>query len=281
MYIWILLATIMIALSFFNLSPRQDKDNTFSEIKAASLVTRFKVENLAVMRYLQCDTLLRLHTQEWDTRQSPPYKVDITNPNPFNFDYTSLTEVLPTGYKPNVVALDAKHYLYCMDRPVEESGAQNLEVCRFGSTIYPTYAVSFAEIPDRWLSKDGKKTPLPAFVNFLTDKAQFGGIAGYTECFADGTCALKGGNAHHIVANIDDATNKTGDIEVNLIARDSVLWQNAEFQSMCGYNKPCMFMYRMMPTTDEKAYCQRLLTDMWDEPPDNTDNIDNNDNKNN
>ncbi len=269
MYIWILLATIMVALSFFNLSPRQDKENSFSEIKVASIVSRFKVENLAVARYLQCDTILRLHTNNWDA-SAPPYSIDIKQADPFNFktayqgiNYPSLQEVLPIGYKANEASLNAKHYLYCMDRQLEVAGAQQLDECRFGSAQYPTYVVSFAQIPDRWLSKDGSNTPLPAFVQFLSDKSHFGGIAGYTECDADYTCKLKGGGARHLVADIDDDTKGSEGISVNLIDRNSTIWQNTKFRELCGQNIPCMFMYRKMPTTDEKAYCRKIFHDVW------------------
>ena len=274
MYIWILLATIMVALSFFNLSPRQDKDNSFSEIKVASLVSRFKVENLAVTRYLQCDTILRLHTNNWDA-SAPPYLVDITKPDPFEFknaytgiSYPSLQDVLPIGYRPNAVALEAFHYLYCMDQPIENAGAQSLDECRFGSIQYPTYVISFASIPSRWLSKDGTNTPLPAFVNFLTDSAKFGGIAGYVECDADEGCAMKGGAARHASIDIDDDTKITEEVKVSLIPRNSVIWQNSKFQEVCGTGNPCMFMYRMMPTTDQKSYCRQIFHDVWNSDAD-------------
>jgi hypothetical protein len=231
------------------------------------------VENLAVTRYLQCDTILRLHTNNWDASY-PPYFVDIKQADPFDFknayeevNYPSLQEVLPIGYKANDTALSAKHYVYCMDRQLEAAGAQILDKCRFGSVQYPTYIISFAQIPDRWLSKDGSNTPLPAFVQFLSDKAHFGGIAGYTECDADYTCKLKGGGARHIVANIDDATKISEGVSVNLIDRDSIVWRNTEFRNLCGQNKPCMFMYRMMPTTDEKSYCRKIFHDVWNSEP--------------
>ena len=43
MYIWILLATIMVAFSFYNISPRADKENYINEAKTSIIVNRFKM----------------------------------------------------------------------------------------------------------------------------------------------------------------------------------------------------------------------------------------------
>ena len=48
MYIWILLATFMIALSFLNLSPRQDKQSVFSEITEADYTEFMETQKLSM-----------------------------------------------------------------------------------------------------------------------------------------------------------------------------------------------------------------------------------------
>ncbi len=286
MYIWILLATIMVAFSFYNLSPRQDKDNAFSEIKASSLVSRFKIENAAIVRLFQCDTILRLHTGSWDTnlKYAPNqafYKIDLNNFHYFDVYNLKPENVMPTGYKPNVVTLDVKNYLYCMDRRLENSEAKIMEECSFGSVVHPTYAISFARIPERWLTKDGTNTPLPAFVKFLADETQFAGVAGYTDCDMTG-CDLKGVNArkselwtHESHYYVDENGNVIESPTVVYEATDyvsidhnSVIWNNPDFRTECGQNKPCMFMYKIMPTTDERSYCRKLLRDYWQDPND-------------
>ena len=101
MYIWILLATIMIGLSFFNLSPRPDKENAYTEVKASTAVTRFKLENMAMTRFMQCEVLLGLHTNNWDSDKSP-FQVTMDSSFQYTVNGESITvtpqDSLPIGY---------------------------------------------------------------------------------------------------------------------------------------------------------------------------------------
>lgn len=270
MYIWILLATIMIGLSFFNLSPRPDKEDAYTEIKASTIVTRFKLENAALVRFLQCDTLLYLHTNNWDAG-SPPYRVsvDSSDASYFTFAYSvkgkTVTlrpeDSLPIGYDAGAAVLDAgqtmHHYLYCMDRPLEQSGAHIMSPCQYGSVEHPVYMVSFARIPSRWLSKaeNDNNAPLPVFLRYLADETKFNGVAGYTEC-SNGHCVLKGVAAQK--ALLQDNVNG---VVYTQISPDSPLWSiNEDFNTTCGSaNTPCMFMYKMMPVADENAFCRQTI----------------------
>lgn len=297
MYIWILLATIMIGLNFFNLSVRPDKDGAYAEVKASVNVTRFKLENMAVARFLQCETLLRLHStpaagtstanlsSAWDSG-APPYKInlfagdevktasDYRELGYFEFKYEADEEIievkpadaLPQGYSGGVADVKPYHFIYCMDRPIEQSGARVLNECRYGSVLYPTYVVSFAEIPGRWLSHSVDRAPLPVFVKYLSDETSFSGVAGYTYCDeGTGKCALKGLRATKATIQITEETDSISNsdfIQENAIDENSVIWQNSKFQEICGdTNTPCMLMYKMMPTTDEKAYCRKMFYD--------------------
>ena len=269
MYIWILLATIMTALSFFNLSPRYDKDNAFSEIKASSLVTRFKTENNAVVKTYKCENIRKLHTNEWDgvgnkIGNRACYKVNFPD---VDFGYIKLTDNLPIGYDSEAVGLTVYHYIYCMDRQVEEEGAEVLNECRFGSNVYPTYAVSFAQIPTRWLSKqafedaDGNALevePLPAFVKYLSDETGIGGVAGWTECSVGG-CSLKGLESRKANVIVDDEHNVNENLEYGHIDYNSPLWENEDFKTVCRANTPCMFIYKVIPNYDEGTYCTTIV----------------------
>lgn len=277
MYIWILLATIMIGLNFFNLSVRPDKEGSYTEVKASSIVTRFKLENMALVRFLQCETLLRLHTDNWDAG-SPPYRfsvdsTDTTNYKTFTYyppnqnlitpEHSELVfkpeDSLPAGYQGDAAVLDngqvMHHYLYCMDRPLEHSGAHVMSPCQYGSVEHPVYMVSFAQIPSRWLTKDGRNAPLPVFLRYLSDEKKFSGVAGYTEC-SSGHCVLRG-----VAAQKAPLQESESGVVYTQISPDSPLWSiNGDFNETCGAaNTPCMFMYQKMPTTDEKSYCRRLL----------------------
>ena len=70
MYIWILLATIMVALSFLNLSPRADKDNTINEIKAAIVVNHIKAEHYAMLKTMECEFLMNNYSTPSDSNDS-------------------------------------------------------------------------------------------------------------------------------------------------------------------------------------------------------------------
>lgn len=67
MYIWILLATIMVALSFFNVSPRSDKDHALNEVRAATVTNRFKIEHAAMLKTMECEIIYQKNLGCWDS----------------------------------------------------------------------------------------------------------------------------------------------------------------------------------------------------------------------
>ena len=276
MYIWILLATIMVALSFFNLSPRRDKDNAYNEIKTATIINRFRLENNAVVRLLQCETLMNMHTKGWDSGDAP-YKIELTTTDDegntvsndaFDFEYTSPAENLPVGYQadPN---FQIYHYVYCLDIPAEnrnpDTGAAPaiMRPCQYGSAVHPTYVVSFAVIPMRFLAKNAAAgelpEPLPMFVKYLADETKGQGIAGWLDCNAAGTCELKGNASYQVTNLINDETNEAVGNKRGVLPPNSVLFNNPDFAATCLTTQPCMFLYRKMPTTDERAYCRHRM----------------------
>lgn len=71
MYIWILLATIMVALSFYNVSPRADKDHALNEVRAATVSNRFKIEHKAMLKTMECEIMYQRNDGCWDSVSSP------------------------------------------------------------------------------------------------------------------------------------------------------------------------------------------------------------------
>ncbi|MBR1825714.1 MAG: hypothetical protein IJ770_03915 [Alphaproteobacteria bacterium] len=67
MYIWILLATIMVAMTFFNVSPRVDKEHALNEIRAATVTNRFKAEHEAMLKTMECEIMYNRNNGCWDT----------------------------------------------------------------------------------------------------------------------------------------------------------------------------------------------------------------------
>mgnify|MGYP004586280417 CR=1 FL=1 len=158
MYIWILLATFMIALSFLNLSPRQDKQSVFSEIKAASHINRFRAEHVAATRTMECELLYN------GSRYSSEYLI---SPD-LNVGYTSVSNNLPLGYDTTVNIGEVFHYAYCFKKPISDEA----ELSTNCGSSEDRYVISFVQLPARWISKEETKikigdvedsviTPLP------------------------------------------------------------------------------------------------------------------------
>lgn len=174
MYIWILLATIMVALSFFNLSPRSDKEGYITEGKASAVVTRFRIEHVAAMRATECDLI---------NKRSPTDMYNVIN---VDMQDENVRAFLPVGYR----SLDnfmPKHNIYCLADRIEMSPELSTS-CALSAN---RYLISYAKIPDRWITKSGDRvSPLPALTNYLAKNKVAGGIFGWTICDAENGCTL-------------------------------------------------------------------------------------------
>ncbi|MBR3501956.1 MAG: hypothetical protein IKO06_03525, partial [Alphaproteobacteria bacterium] len=165
MYIWIMLATIMIALSFFNLSPRPDKEDTFVKVKATSVATRFRIEHNAFIRVADCKI------------KNATSSVDVTGmvlSNTISGSETSVTcqgygsdtdcamfeNNLPIGYQKGA-DLNTYHYVYCLNGNLLEGGNPISAACTSSDATH-RYAISVARVPNRWMSKGAAdQSPLP------------------------------------------------------------------------------------------------------------------------
>ena len=163
MYIWILLATIMVALSFFNLSPRSDKGNAVNEIKATSLLNRFKIEHVAIYKTMECDAVLHVdslqnpstHTGGWtegSDENSIVLDVSKTSGAKPDLGYIKFSDNLPIGYdlSTSPVAQNVKHTILCLSKPLEDP---DTEYRNCFSTGY-RYMISYMQI--RRCKKRGK-----------------------------------------------------------------------------------------------------------------------------
>ena len=177
MYIWILLATIMVAFSFYNLSPRMDKDNSIAETKASVLVARLKIENKAIAEAFKCDLMYNAGSYEMTVAKD----IDINKDKPM---YGCTIEAsLPIGYK--VEESQILHQIICLDNDISNPNAK-ITNCAGLSSTYPEYIFSFMQIPDRWLTKDGTNQPLPALLNHLSDTRSSHMHFGWVEHVDDG-----------------------------------------------------------------------------------------------
>ncbi len=330
MYIWILLATIMVALSFFNVAPRADKEHALNNVKAATIINRFNAEHSARLHTIECEIIYNQSTQQknggagWDgavdgVRNSASGPVDVSNYEPA---YTTFKSYLPVGYAignnrkdgsgSNYSTSGMKQFVYCLADTIETEytpSTPNNKVfvaCNEKSDDRALnigdhrYLVSFAPIPDRWVSKDASKTPLPTFVNLLSTIPGASASFGWLE-WVDGKPKLHGVGAAASRAiklkdkdhtfddkhkdlleqRLDDNYNYKEDLkdssgnastqarnekyvsEVVIIPDNSALWRNSAFDSVCKTGNPCMIAFEPFPKTDPACHCYNLIRDAF------------------
>ena len=289
MYIWILLATIMVALSFFNTSPREDKASVFTEIKASTFINRFRAEHTGYFRTLECDIIY--NSNRYENSIIPVQESDVEN-----LGYTSLASNLPIGYNKEDSGQVIYHGIYCFDKDLREEGAA-LTNC---STAAQRYLFSFSGISERWTSKTKYSVtlpdtvtasssgtvvkisaPVPAFSNYLAKELHGIKNTGWMYC-ADNKCYLVGRSSIQTLydknaaknkyeqkedgtygikneggANSVKDTNRHKYITLHLPAADSL---GSDFMDTCSTNgMPCMFSAEKFKTTDTSGHCRGLM----------------------
>lgn len=239
MYIWILLATIMVAFSFYNISPRADKENYINEAKTSIIVNRFKMEHSALVGTMRCEIVRQNDNGNWRSGCQKEESLGCPIPTTIDLGYTKFTDNLPIGYEINTSALDVTHYVFGLDKEVDKPD----HAIVIGSTAGHYYAVSFAQIPNRWVRKD-EIAPLPSLNNFLSKNQDFGTIYGWADCDGD-DCQLRG-----------VATKRTE----GRILPNSTIWANRYFNEKCKLSGvPCFFAYTKLRNTDIGRYCEKII----------------------
>lgn len=282
MYIWILLATIMVALSFFNVSPRADKENAVNEVKASLIINRFRAEHLAMARTMDCEIIRRLNNTGWrDVNTENPYDKVSVIPKNIALPYTRYVCNLPKGYEQNSAILNVHHMVICLNKRIEDPDQETNLPVNCSSAKY-RYMVSYATIPDRWLSKDpddldtyGVARPLPLLVNLMAKATSYGCVYGWADCAEVGTsskveCDLRGYNAR-VIRMQDALSTATGTepaepfdptqvvFSFTVINKSAALWNATDFKTMCNSSKPCLVAYERFPTSDKAHHCQTLV----------------------
>lgn len=281
MYIWILLATIMVALSFFNVSPRADKENAVNEVKASLIINRFRAEHLAMARTMDCEIIRRLNNTGWRNIEAQnPYDKVFPISKDIALPYTRYKCNLPLGYEANSSILDVHHLIICLNKRLEDPDQEDNLPTDCGTGRY-RYMVSYAAIPDRWLSKDsadldhyGVARPLPVLVNLMAKASSYGCVYGWADCAESGTsskveCDLHGYSARvvRIQDSASDSTSSGADsldptqtlFSFTVINKAAPLWNATKFKELCNSAKPCLVAYEKFGTADRAGRCRRLV----------------------
>lgn len=275
MYIWILLATFMVMLSFFNTSPREDKVNVFSEIKASSYINRFRAEHLAYFRTWDCEVMYNSGTMFGSGSTSPVFELGEENAD---FGYTSLQDNLPIGYDTENGAYQIYHDIYCFSGDLlHGSPTPALQDCR--NSQY-RYLISYAQIPERWLSKtktqftmelDGSShtaeinAPLPAFTTYLAKDLNGMKNTGWMWCDFPNTqynCHLAGRSAIQTLYDKTETTVEAKSKYINFVFPRTMLTDRPaeRFQNACSASGiPCLFSFQRFRTTDTGGHCAGLM----------------------
>ena len=272
MYIWILLATIMIALSFFNLSPRPDKESVFTETKALTEITRFRLEHYAFARAAECKMI-----------NSVLDKVITEFPESNNdVDLKNWKDNLPIGYALNEADIDGQHIIYCLKGELEHGGSPKLAQTCLNTTENPAfrYAVSFRPVPDRWITKNSGD-PIPSLLKAMSKQYVKGTIMGITDCAIGSSEYVDEEGWHHpIEPTFDGCTfygtesyvkeyNKSEDkkevihLSFTPDATDTEnrnffhnLFKNSNFRYTCG--GLCFFAVHKLSNKDVGLHCPKI-----------------------
>lgn len=259
MYIWILLATIMVALSFFNTSPREDKASVFTEIKASTIANRFRAEHIAFFRGTECEMLY--NDGAYNATSLPKeFTMDFSN------EYTSIASNLPVGYEKQTLAT---HAVFCFDKDIGDSALMS----NCSASSYK-YAISFAQIPARWLSKEKMKIkyvqddgtevdeeiimPLPNFINYLAKELSDVQNTGWMWCGHSG-CHLVGRST---VQSRYEKVGKGSQLKyMKFTFPDSLAGKSggySKFLTECRAGVPCLFAFDKYRNSDTGLHCKAM-----------------------
>lgn len=258
MYIWILLATIMIALSFFNLSPRADKESVFTETKAASLVNRFRIEHSAFSRVAECKMVNSISTSD-KMIKFPANEQDA---------YIWENKALPIGYTPST-SLNSSHYIFCLDNELTNGGSpQFADSCVSETNLVFRYSVSFAPLPERWYLKEEQEDGegeagivMPILSNAMSKLFVKGSVLGILSCNEEDECSFRGSNAYEKKLNqgnrkLTGLSFKKGEEVSENPDFYTTLFANTDFINSClGV---CLFAVHKLSNKDVDNHCKTL-----------------------
>jgi len=260
MYIWILLATIMIALSFLNLSPRADKEGAFAEVKAESLVSRFRTEHGAFTRVIECKIV---HDIDIPSMSVPV--ISKFNPTDGVDKYIWENRSLPIGYDYEHSDLDVYHYSYCLKGDVFKGTSPQIadscatDIYNFANRAF-RYSVSFAPLPDRWRSKiEGEVETVPVLNQALAKQHVKGSILGLLNCGGNSDSAsdcIFSGSLSYVkkhaegMSHLSFTPGSGGDFY-------NALFSNTDFAHNCAGNI-CFFAIHRLSNSDVDRHCEKL-----------------------
>lgn len=194
MYLWVLIATFMVALLSYNLSVRPDADRAYMETKAQTIVAKFKAQHNAFRLYIDS-----LKIKQDEERETVDYVSDLGYNNgkliyhheevsDSDLSASDVAKYQPFGYHPQS---DVYSKVYCMverDDEIQtcEEYYHDDTCCAFPEVT--VYVVSWQSLPSRWVNKSDDDVYIPTsdMMSVISKIDGFGDRFGYADYQAQG-----------------------------------------------------------------------------------------------
>lgn len=162
MYIWVILATFIVAIASFNLSVRSDVRQIYVAPQAEALISKLYLQHQAAENYVRYQAKLNGSYRAGEVESS------------------DLSSYLPIGFKIDEDAdVDKGHnytFVYCLNTNTPSLSTKSA-TCS-GDTYRP-YIITYGCIPQRWKSlSDGR--PRTELISAMYNVFGYGGHLGYT-----------------------------------------------------------------------------------------------------
>lgn len=234
MYLWVIIATFIVAIYSYGLSVRPDMDRIYEETKAETFLTRFKVQHNAVRNflvmqlkdgkqkseekeipYIPCYHPGEYYTANGKNIQKYTHTGDAVSSVDESCDFGAIKNYLPVGYEPHGGILskvfcfkDGNHQQTCSDDATAQSCCTD-----------EAYIVSYTQVPSRWYNKV-QKHPSTDMMAAMAKSEGYGQVFGYVIKFNDGQknktdqqdadYGLSGGKLKTDVPAVDEYGQSTG-----------------------------------------------------------------------
>ena len=256
MYLWVVLATFIVALYSYNLSVRSDLDRVFAETKASVVIAKFRALHNGVKDYFNSQAPSK--TGLTHVTYYPGDGVNITSQSETEEDVLTLDDVvdyLPVGYAKagdtleDIATLtgggEIVSKVFCFEEgdttkqcvsSIDGSCCSN--DCLEDGKCSGIYTVSFAAMPSRWINKE-TLNPNADMKMAVAKVRGYGETFGYTQK-TDGKLVLSGG---HMVQEYDASGNPVGDKKFEYLERYKAIQDDEDFKRIgCDQDdKHCLF----------------------------------------
>lgn len=226
MYIWVVLATFILALYSFNLSHRSDMKAIYAEPQAEAIVGKVAMMHEAAGEYL---------------KEHTPIETGLANVNYFQGELTmdDLEYNLPYGFGRDTGVTEVKSLVYCLDSTKEDlsslafgCSAQNGSNCCADDNSV-NFLVTFGCVPHRWKNLRNSR-PKIEIHKALTNLFASGAQIGYTEFLSDDDYESDR-NVYGSDLGIRSGNQKIFSIP-RFIEKGRIPKEQYSFSDICGYS---------------------------------------------